>query len=73
MIEQIEKVLEEGDDPFSALDLTDFINQSEIGKDVQPVSAATAQAQQPESHAAAVTNFPVQRTEGLKVNVITGI
>lgn len=71
LIERIERVLEEGDDPFTALDLTDLINQSEIGKDVQPVNGATVQAdkpQQAESQAAAVTNFPVQRTEGLKVH-----
>ena len=73
LIGRIERVLEEGDDPFTALDLTDLINQSEIRKDVQPVNGATVQAdkpQQAESQAAAVTNFPVQRTEGLKVHVL---
>ena len=70
LIERIERVLEEGDDPFSAFDLTDLINRSEVGKDVQQVKGATKQANKPQrakSQAAAATNFPVQRTEGLKV------
>ena len=63
LIERIEQVLEEQDDPFNALDLTDLINQTNVSKQTQPTHRATEQ--ETELQPAAVA---MQRTEALKVS-----
>lgn len=66
LIQRIDKVLEEQDDPFNTLDLTDLINQAEIAKG-NTVQVAQTEAAPQADRAMAAPDFQTQRTEAFKV------
>ena len=67
-MQTIDMVLKEQEDPFNDLDLTDLINQTEVGKEMQvPVNTVTPQlGQKSEPQPTAVADLPKQRTDALK-------